>query len=132
MQALNGPFLRFPQGKVDSTNAAKASVAASSFRRPMTCTPIGPPRSPRNPGTLTHGAPSNVQLRLKAGSPVELRPSGASSGALGVSNASVPSNQASNAVLADSAFLHAATYASLGTSAALSKNSRNIGVNSSR
>src|SRR6516164_746464 len=90
-----------------STNAAKASVAASSPRRPMTCTPIGPPHSPRSPGTLTHGTPSNVQLRLKAGSPVDVRPSGASSGALGVSNPSIPSNQVSNAAFAASAFAHA-------------------------
>lgn len=51
---------------------------------PMSCTPSGSPSRPVPYGTLMHGTPSSVQVRLKSELPVLSRPSGASPDAQGM------------------------------------------------
>ena len=59
--------------------------------RPAICTPRGRPCGPVPAGTVTHGPCSRVQSALKAGSPVQPIPAGASPAAEAVITASKPS-----------------------------------------
>ncbi len=73
------------------SHPAACSSRPSSPRRPTSWTPTGSPFGPVRSGSDTAGMPHSDHSVLKAGLPVEARPSGASPGAAGVRIASYSS-----------------------------------------